>query len=151
MTVQNGLQILASLISCKAFSYHSDKYGGSIKIISNFVSDFCCFKYADASFFITVYFSVGICKLFKLDLIIWYAFGFFSIKTALCAPLLRASIPKAPEPAKRSNTTAFSIFSLIILKRLSLTLSEVGRVMSWPGRVERRRRLYFPAITKEPC
>lgn len=51
-----------------------------------------------------------------------------SIKVQDSAPLLNASTPKAPVPAKRSRTWAPGICSERILKSASLARSEVGRI-----------------------
>jgi len=47
---------------------------------------------------------------------------------ALLHPLLKNSIPIAPLPANKSNTTESSILLFIILNKDSLTLSSVGLV-----------------------
>ena len=49
-----------------------------------------------------------------------------STKTVLWAPLLRASMPSAPVPAKRSSTTASLTLLERILKTVSRSRSEVG-------------------------
>lgn len=56
------------------------------------------------------------------------AAGAMSTKVALSAPLLRASIPKAPLPANRSRTIAPGTRSDRMLKMASLVRSEVGRI-----------------------
>src|SRR5205823_5107786 len=56
--------------------------------------------------------------------IVW----FNSIKVALAAPQLKASIPTLPVPAKRSRKRASSTRAARILKRACLTRSIIGRV-----------------------
>lgn len=56
------------------------------------------------------------------------ALGSLSMKHAVWAPRLRASIPRAPVPAKRSRTTAPWTRLERIEKRDSLRRSEVGRI-----------------------
>src|SRR3954447_10725767 len=63
--------------------------------------------------------------------------GSESTKTAVLAPLDRASRPRAPEPAKRSRTRAWSR-SPRIEKSASRTRSEVGRVPRPRGALRRR-------------
>src|SRR3972149_3790361 len=68
-----------------------------------------------------------------------------STKTASPAPLLRASMPMAPVPAKRSRTLPDTL-SPRMLKTASLTLSEVG-LISRPLKEARRLPLQLPPTT----
>jgi len=52
-----------------------------------------------------------------------------SINTAFSAPLLNASIPRLPVPAKISSTVLPGILPDIILKSAPFTLSAVGLVV----------------------
>ncbi len=54
-------------------------------------------------------------------------YGFASIKVARSAPLLRASIPTAPLPAKRSRNLVPPSPAARMSKRVCLTLPRVGR------------------------
>src|SRR6266576_3291922 len=56
--------------------------------------------------------------------IVW----FNSIKVALAAPRLKASIPTLPVPAKRSRKRASSTRAAMMLKSACLTRSIIGRV-----------------------
>lgn len=67
-------------------------------------------------------------KALALHLIRAMAFGLISTKWAAQAPRLKASRPKAPVPAKRSNTEASCTFCWRMLKSASLQRSEVGRI-----------------------
>ncbi len=70
-----------------------------------------------------------------------------SIKTTNWALRLNASSPNAPVPAKRSRTFACSIRLPSILKRASLALSEVGRMLcSCIGGVSNLRPFAVPPI-----
>src|SRR5690625_2403162 len=53
----------------------------------------------------------------------------FSTKTARAAPRLRASIPRAPDPANKSRTVPSGIRSPSMLNKASFTISPVGRVV----------------------
>ena len=73
--------------------------------------------------------------------------GIRSTNTACWAPRLRASIPKLPDPAKRSSTRAPAICGPSIEKSDSLTRSAVGRVPV-PFTVCSRSPPALPAITR---
>ena len=70
-----------------------------------------------------------------------------SMKTTLRAPLLRASIPMPPAPAKRSRKDAPFICSPRMLNSACLTLSEVGRTRSPAGTLSRLPRP-VPPVTR---
>ena len=69
-----------------------------------------------------------------------------STKTASKAPRLRASMPMAPVPAKRSSAFLQGKRPCMMSKTASLTLSDVGRVES-PLTGASLRPLHTPAMT----
>jgi len=70
-----------------------------------------------------------------------------SIKTADWAPRLKASRPRAPVPANRSNTRASRTSNAIILKIASRVRPEVGLVLV-PRTVRSFLPLNFPPIIR---
>ena len=54
--------------------------------------------------------------------------GELSINVTYLAPLLKASIPMLPDPANKSNTSAFSKENCKVLKIPSLAIPIIGRV-----------------------
>lgn len=74
----------------------------------------------------------------------WSVLGFFSTKVTLAAPRLKASMPMAPVPAKRSKKEASWMKGVMISKTALRTRPVVGRVV-FPLRDFKRRPLYFPA------
>jgi len=71
----------------------------------------------------------------------------FSMKTTRLAPRLRASIPSAPVPAKRSKTCCPWIRSCRMSKMASFTRSEVGRRLR-PFAEKSLLPFNFPLITR---
>src|ERR1700686_2105323 len=69
------------------------------------------------------------------------------MKTTSEAPRLRASMPTAPVPAKTSRKREPAMLGPSTLKRVSRSLSLVGRKAE-PFRDFRRRLRYWPAITR---
>ena len=86
------------------------------------------------------------CVFFRFSIMHWIAFGLFSTKTAFFTPRLIASIPIAPLPEKRSRNVQSQSPCAIILNKVSLVLSVVGRV-SIPFTVTSGILLAFPAMT----
>ena len=86
----------------------------------------------------------GSSSLSRLALIVRQASRSSSTNVAVAAPRLSASSPSAPEPAKRSSTSASST-GPIRLNAFSRTRSEVGRVSSPFGAAIRRPR-WVPAM-----
>ena len=119
-----------SIIFFIAFSEKSVLYGGSKKIISNFLFSFSNFSKASIkSLFIIV--DLSILFVFSIFVFITLIASLeLSQKVADFAPLLIASIPSAPLPANKSNTSLSTISNCIILNKASFTLSNVGLVFS---------------------
>src|SRR3990170_3083961 len=74
------------------------------------------------------------------------AMRLLSMKREKPAPRLRASMPTAPVPAKRSRKAAPARLGRMILKSDSLARSVMGRVLS-PGTERSRRPRAEPAFT----
>jgi len=70
---------------------------------------------------------------------------FLSTKTTFAAPLLAASIPTLPAPAKRSRNL-LPVTSASMLNRASLTASAVG-LRTTPGGFTSRRPFALPPMT----
>ena len=127
------------------FSSSPRSYGGSANTISKGISSLKSASIFKASFFI-IRLSRSKPVFFIFSLITRIAVGFFSTKQQNDAPLLRASIPMLPLPAKISRNLLPAIYGEIILKRVSFMRSAVGLV-DRPGTALKRRLFLLPAMT----